>query len=108
MGGGALLTPALVLLLGVPPSIAGSTPAAIALRASWPDAALWTGTLAELAAAPPLPEEQADAPGALLVGAVVSVAAALGEAGALDDSVAATDTSRAPASPSAAARAAGR
>ena len=57
-----------------------STPAAVVPRASWPDAAHWTATLAELAAAPPLPAEQADAPGVVLVGAVVSVAAALAEA----------------------------
>jgi len=53
------------------------TPAAVLLAASQRDATAWTGTLESLAQAPPL-EAEADAPGTLVVGEVVSLAAELG------------------------------
>ncbi len=49
------------------------TPAAILLAASTPDAFVWTGPLADLGAAE-LPEDRSDAPGTLVIGAVVSLA----------------------------------
>jgi uroporphyrin-III C-methyltransferase/precorrin-2 dehydrogenase/sirohydrochlorin ferrochelatase len=55
-----------------------ATPAAIVLAASTARTHTWTGTLATLGAAP-LPAELADAPGTLVVGQVVSLAAALAE-----------------------------
>jgi len=49
------------------------TPAAIALDASLPTATTWIGTLEEIGAAA-IPQECADAPGALCIGEVVSLA----------------------------------
>ena len=57
------------------------TPAAIVWAASRPESARWRGTLAELALADVSPEgETADAPGTIVVGAVVSLAEALAPA----------------------------
>jgi len=62
---------------------AAETPAAIVLGATTPQSWTWTGRLAELGAAS-LPEASAGAPGVLVIGAVVGVAAeiAAGFAGA--------------------------
>jgi len=54
------------------------TPAAVLLAASHPDASAWTGTLESLVQAPPL-DADSDAPGTLVVGEVVSLAAELGK-----------------------------
>lgn len=54
-----------------------ATPAALVLSASHPSQAAWTGTLAGLGAAP---IDDADAPGVLVIGAVVGVAAQLAPA----------------------------
>jgi uroporphyrin-III C-methyltransferase/precorrin-2 dehydrogenase/sirohydrochlorin ferrochelatase len=51
---------------------AASTPCAVLLGASTPEAATWTGTLDRLGEAP-IPEGAADAPGTLVVGEVVAV-----------------------------------
>jgi len=60
------------------------TPTAIVWAASRPESARWRGTLAELAAADvPLEGETADAPGTIVVGAVVSLAEALAPTAAL-------------------------
>ncbi len=53
------------------------TPAAIVLDASLPPAKTWVGALGEIGAAV-IPEECADAPGALCIGEVVSLAAEIG------------------------------
>ena len=55
---------------------APSTPCAVLLAASTPEAHAWTGTLEEIGQAP-LPESRADAPGTLVFGEVVAVRAAL-------------------------------
>lgn len=52
-----------------------NTPAAIVMGASTSDSYLWTGSLEDLGGAP-IPEES-DAPGTLVIGEVVSVAASL-------------------------------
>lgn len=52
------------------------TPAAIVLDASHDSAATWTGTLGTLGACP-LPDEHSDSAGVLVVGEVVSLAAAI-------------------------------
>ena len=57
----------------------GRTPCAVLLAASTPQAFTWTGTLEELGRAE-LPEALSDAPGTLVVGEVVSVAARLAAA----------------------------
>jgi uroporphyrin-III C-methyltransferase len=57
---------------------APSTPAAMSLGASTPDASTWTGTLSALASAPELAAEN-DAPGTLVVGEVVSIAALIAQ-----------------------------
>jgi uroporphyrin-III C-methyltransferase/precorrin-2 dehydrogenase/sirohydrochlorin ferrochelatase len=57
----------------------GGTPAAILLGASTPQAYTWTGALAELGETP-LPDESVDAPGTLVVGDVVALAARIGGA----------------------------
>ena len=55
---------------------AADTPAAVVLSASRPEACAWRGTLAELGACA-LPQLHPDAPGLLVIGAAVSVAAQL-------------------------------
>jgi uroporphyrin-III C-methyltransferase/precorrin-2 dehydrogenase/sirohydrochlorin ferrochelatase len=64
------------------------TPAAMVLDASLPTARTWIGTLAQVGAAV-IPEECADAPGALCIGEVVSLAEQiqLPAAGSLDSAV---------------------
>ena len=54
----------------------GATPAAVVLGASTPDACAWRGELRDLGACE-LPELHPDAPGLLVIGAAVSVAAQL-------------------------------
>jgi uroporphyrin-III C-methyltransferase/precorrin-2 dehydrogenase/sirohydrochlorin ferrochelatase len=54
------------------------TPAAVLLAASTPNAAAWTGTLESLSRAPEINPEDPDAPGTLVIGDVVAVAAQLG------------------------------
>ena len=60
-----------------------STPVAILLAASTPDAYTWTGRLCELGQADGLdvPETSKDLPGTIVVGEVVSLASALDQAG---------------------------
>jgi uroporphyrin-III C-methyltransferase/precorrin-2 dehydrogenase/sirohydrochlorin ferrochelatase len=53
----------------------GSTPAALLLAAGTPEAHAWTGTLAELGRAS-VPRTLADAPGTIVIGEVVTLAAA--------------------------------
>jgi uroporphyrin-III C-methyltransferase/precorrin-2 dehydrogenase/sirohydrochlorin ferrochelatase len=53
-----------------------ATPAAIVVGAATPEAWRWTGTLAQLGAAE-IPPESREAPGLLVIGAVVSLAGAL-------------------------------
>jgi uroporphyrin-III C-methyltransferase/precorrin-2 dehydrogenase/sirohydrochlorin ferrochelatase len=65
-----------------------STPAAVCLAAASPRAFTWTGTLAELGAAP-LPSALRDAPGTLVVGEVVTLAATLARPAAAAPSAAA-------------------
>jgi len=57
---------------------AASTPAAVLLAAGTPRAHTWTGSLRELGAAT-LPESLRDAPGTIVVGAVVTLAATSAE-----------------------------
>ena len=54
------------------------TPAAVLLAASTPGAAAWTGTLEALTQAPETDSQDPDAPGTLVIGEVVAVAAQLG------------------------------
>ncbi len=61
---------------------APSTPAALVLSASHPTQAAWTGTLAELGAAI---LDDPDAPGVLVIGAVVGIASLLASAPAADE-----------------------
>lgn len=56
-----------------------ATPAALVLSASHPSQAAWTGTLAALGAAP-IDADHAEAPGVLVIGAVVGLADRLGRA----------------------------
>ena len=63
---------ALLLASGWP----ARTPAAVVLDASHDSAATWTGTLAGLGGCP-LPDERPDAAGVLVIGEVVSLAAAI-------------------------------
>jgi siroheme synthase len=61
----------------------------VLLAASTPGAATWTGTLEALAQAPETDSQDPDAPGTLVIGEVVAVAAQLGliptsEAGGLN------------------------
>jgi len=63
---------ALLLARGWP----ARTPAAVVLDASHQSAASWTGTLAGLGACP-LPDEQPESAGVLVIGEVVSLAAAI-------------------------------
>jgi uroporphyrin-III C-methyltransferase/precorrin-2 dehydrogenase/sirohydrochlorin ferrochelatase len=56
----------------------GKTPAAILLGASTPEAFTWLGSVEELGGAT-IPEESRSAPGTIVVGEVVTLAASLGE-----------------------------
>jgi uroporphyrin-III C-methyltransferase/precorrin-2 dehydrogenase/sirohydrochlorin ferrochelatase len=61
-----------------------STPAAVCLAAASPRASTWTGTLGELGAAP-LPADLRDAPGTLVIGEVVGLAATLSPSAAVPE-----------------------
>jgi uroporphyrin-III C-methyltransferase/precorrin-2 dehydrogenase/sirohydrochlorin ferrochelatase len=65
---------------------AQSTPCAIVLAASAPDAHVWTGRLEELGQAPL--DGPAEAPGTLVIGDVVAIRAALAEAADAPDGAA--------------------
>lgn len=67
-----------------------NTPTAIVFGAASADAFSWTGTLAELAAAPV--QAAGDAPGTIVIGEVVSLARVLGQESSLPASKAAGDT----------------
>jgi uroporphyrin-III C-methyltransferase/precorrin-2 dehydrogenase/sirohydrochlorin ferrochelatase len=66
------------------------TPVAVLRAASTPEAETWSGTLAELAVPPELSGEDGDAPGTLVIGEVVTVAAQLAQTVLPDAAVAVT------------------